>query len=77
MCIQVALSIHESNYLFSNNLLKDFNKGRSNNNNIYLKSNAYKHMSSVDCSQYGLYNLKQYDHNQILNELVILHYCIL
>ena len=23
------------------------------------------------------YNFKQYDHNQILNELVILHYCIL
>ena len=26
-------------------------------------------MSSVDCTQYG-YNLKQYDHNQILNDLI-------
>ena len=24
----------------------------------------------VDCTQYGLYNLKQYDHNQILNDLI-------
>ena len=32
--------------------------------------NVYKHTSSVDCTQYGLYNLKQYEHNQILNELV-------
>ena len=30
MCvIQVTLSIQESNYLFSNNLLKDLNNGRS------------------------------------------------
>ena len=51
----------------------------NNNNNIILSpiSNVYKHTSSVDCTQHGLYNLKQYDHNRILNELVILHYCIL
>ena len=30
----------------------------------------YKHTSSEDCTQYGLYNLKQYDHNQILNDLI-------
>ena len=27
-------------------------------------------MSSVGCTQYGLYTLKQYDHSQISNELV-------
>ena len=40
---------------------------------IYISSpisNVYKNTSSVDCTQYGLYNLKQYDHNQILNDLV-------
>ena len=49
------------------------------NNNIYLKSNiqciyAYEFSGLYTIR---LYNLKQYDHNQILNELVILHYCIL
>ena len=41
-------------------------------NNIYLKSHihVYQNTSSVDCTQYGLYNLKQYDHNQILNDLL-------
>ena len=33
-------------------------------------SNVYKNTSSVDCTQNGLYNLKQYDHYKILNELV-------
>ena len=33
-------------------------------------SNLYKHTSSVDCTQYGLYTFKQYDNNQILNKLV-------
>ena len=47
----------------------------NNNNNliIYIQSpisNVYKHTSSVNCTLHGLYNLKQYDHNQILNELV-------
>ena len=37
---------------------------------IYLKSNVYTHTSSVDCTQYGLYNLKQYDHYTILNDLI-------
>ena len=38
--------------------------------------NVYKHRSSVNCTQYGLYNLKRYDHNQILNEfghITLLH----
>ena len=34
----------------------------NSNNNICLKSNVYKHTSSVDCTQNELYNLKQYDH---------------
>ena len=35
-------------------------------------SNVYKHTSSVDCTQNGPYNLKQYDHYKIkiLNDLV-------
>ena len=39
---------------------------------IYVQgpiSNVYENTSSVDCTQYGLYNLEQYDHNQILNDL--------
>ena len=39
-------------------------------------SNVYQNTSSVDSTQYGLYDLKQYDHNQILNDLIhitILH----
>ena len=51
----------------------------NNNNNIYLKS----HIKCILAYEFSglytilLYNLKQYDHNQISNELVILHYCIL
>ena len=30
----------------------------------------YPNTSSVDCTQYGLYTSKQYDHNQILNDLI-------
>ena len=50
-----------------------------NNNNIYLKSNVQCIYAYEFSGLYTiwLYNLKQYGHNQILNELVILHYCIL
>ena len=30
-------------------------------------SNVYKHTSSMDCTENGLYNLKQYDHYKIKN----------
>ena len=33
-------------------------------------SNVYKNTSSVGCTQYALYNLKQYDHNEILNDWI-------
>ena len=49
------------------------------NNNIII-SNVYKHMSSVDSTQDGQYNLKQYDHYKILKYLMtwyISYYCIL
>ena len=44
----------------------------TNNNNIYLKSNINVYNIRVQWTVHnmGLYNLKQYDHNQILNELV-------
>ena len=51
-----------------NNKVSRIERNNGSNNDIYLKSNI---QCSVDCTQYGLYNLKQYDHNQILNELVI------
>ena len=50
----------------------------NHNKKIYLKSNIQcnKHDEFSGLYTIWLYNFKQYDHNQILNELVILHYCI-